>query len=96
MSEDGTGAEPTYSDPNRSDIDTPSPVPGETQDAPKMDQHVASVDDKIDGIVAQTRVDVGTAPHERIVDVLRQRLSDAGITADDDLVDHLATRVTSA
>jgi hypothetical protein len=89
----GAGEEPTYTDPNRSDLDAPSVVPGATQDEPAMDQHDVSIDDKIDGIVAQTRVDVGTLPRERIADVLRQRLSDAGITASDDHVDRLAARV---
>ncbi|WP_159501529.1 hypothetical protein [Microbacterium sp. 18062] len=84
---------PTLADPNRSVSDAPPAPPGTTQDAPVMDQHSASVDDKIDGIVAQTRVDVADRPHERIVEVLRQRFDDAGISADDALLDELAKKV---
>ncbi|KAA9133834.1 hypothetical protein [Microbacterium caowuchunii] len=92
--------EPTYSDPNRSDPDPDpeareAPVrPGETQDAPAMDMDQPSIREKIDGIVAQTRVDVGGQSHERIVDVLRQRLVDAGISADDRLIEDLGRQVT--
>lgn len=88
--------EPVYADPNQSDPDPDRDprVPRETQDAPMMDTHDASVQDKIDGIVAQTRVDVADKPHERIMEVLRQRFHDAGITADDALFDELATKVT--
>ena len=88
--------EPVFADPNRSDPDPDRDprVPRHTQDAPKMDTHDASVQDKIDGIIAQTRVDVGDKPHERIMDVLRQRFDDAGISADDALFDELATKVT--
>lgn len=88
------GSTPTFTDPNRSDIDAPSPRAGETQDAPLMDQHEAPVDDKINGIVAQTRIDLPGADHERIVDVLRQRFSDAGIGGvDDDRFAELAKQV---
>ena len=74
----------TFTDPNRSDTDAPSPRPGETQDAPLMDQHEASVDDKINGIVAQTRIDLPGADHDRVIEVLRQRFSDSGISNVDD------------
>jgi hypothetical protein len=86
----------TFTDPNRSDIEAPSPRPGETQDEPRMDQHVASIDDKINGIVAQTRIDLPGADHARVVDVLRQRFSDAGISnVDDTRFDELARQVAA-
>ncbi|MDF2492162.1 MAG: hypothetical protein K0R60_1940 [Microbacterium sp.] len=85
-----------FTDPNRSDIDAPSPRPGETQDAPLMDQHEVTVDDKINGIVAQTRIDVPGAEHSRVVDVLRQRFADAGISnVDDTRFDELAKQVAA-
>ncbi|MBZ4487694.1 hypothetical protein LQ938_02585 [Microbacterium sp. cx-55] len=91
-----TDAAPTFTDPNQSDTEASSPHPGETQDAPLMDQHDASIDDKINGIVAQTRIDVPGADHDRIVDVLRQRFSDAGIGGvDDDRFAALAKRVAA-
>jgi hypothetical protein len=86
----------TFTDPNRSDLDAPSSRPGETQDAPLMDQHEATVEDKINGIVAQTRIDLPGAEHQRVVDVLRQRFSDAGISnVDDTRFDELAKQVAA-
>ncbi|WP_438354200.1 hypothetical protein [Microbacterium sp. CJ88] len=55
-----------------------------TQDQPAMDVDEAAVEDKIAGIAAQTRVDVGGEGAERIADVLRQRFADAGIEVSDD------------
>lgn len=62
------------------------------QNAPVMDQHVASTEDKLLGIAAQTRVDLGDAPHERYEEVIRQRLSDAQIEIADHEVTSLAKR----
>jgi hypothetical protein len=70
------------------------PNTGATQDEPIMDQHVATDEDKIEGIVAQTRIDVGDKPLERIADVLRQRFHDAGLDVDDDRTAELAERVS--
>ncbi|GAA1997847.1 hypothetical protein [Microbacterium pumilum] len=65
------------------------------QTIPAMSQNNASTDDKVDGIVAQTRVDVGTESVERITEVLRQRLEQSGIDLTDDTVDQLAQRVST-
>lgn len=73
--------------------DTPAaPAPG-TQNEPAMDMHTTTDEDRIAGIVAQTRSDVGDASHERIADVLRQRFSDVGLDVGDDRVRALAAEV---
>lgn len=84
----------TYEDPNRSDGEAGTGYPGTTQDGAVMDTHDSSLQEKIDGIVAQTRVDVADKPSARIDDVLRQRLSDAGITLDDAAVTELTARIS--
>jgi len=66
-----------------------------TQDVPAMSQNNATQDDKVDGIVAQTRVDVGGEPLDRIADVLHQRLEQAGISLSDDEIAALAERVAA-
>jgi hypothetical protein len=65
------------------------------QRLPAMSQNNASDVDKIAGIVAQTRQDVGTETQERISEVLRQRLRDAGISVPDDEVAELASQVST-
>jgi len=55
-----------------------------TQDAPAMDVDVVTDQERIDGILAQTRVDVGGEDAERVAEVLRQRFADAGIPASDE------------
>lgn len=62
------------------------------QDEPVLEQNSASTSDKLDGIAAQTRVDLGDESHERYEEVLRQRLSDAEIQQTDDEVSDLARR----
>ncbi|WP_314505229.1 hypothetical protein [uncultured Microbacterium sp.] len=70
-----------------------TPVSAEpVQDEPVLEQNDASTSDKLDGIAAQTRVDLGEESHERYEEVLRQRLSDAGISQTDDEVTALARR----
>jgi hypothetical protein len=64
-----------------------------TQDAPAMDMHPATDEDKIAGIVAQTRHDVGDKPESRIADVLRQRFADIGLNVGDDRIAALAAEV---
>lgn len=66
--------------------------PEEVQSEPVLEQNDASIDEKLDGIAAQTRVDLGDESHERYQDVLRQRLSDADIQLTDDEVSALARR----
>lgn len=63
------------------------------QDEPVMDQHEATDDDKVDGIVAQVRADVGDKGERRIAEVLRQRLGQAGVAYDDALVAASVARV---
>ncbi|MFF2632986.1 hypothetical protein ACFVR6_08935 [Microbacterium sp. NPDC058021] len=65
------------------------------QRLPAMSQNNAPEVDKVAGIVAQTRSDVATEPHERIVEVLHQRLEQAGIHLPDDEVSELARQVST-
>lgn len=65
------------------------------QRLPAMAQNNASDLDKVAGIVAQTRADVGTEPIERITEVLRQRLDQSGIDLPDSDVQELARQVST-
>ena len=65
------------------------------QNLPAMSQNNASDQEKIGGIVAQTRVDVGDQDDARIADVLRQRLDQSGIATTDDELGQLTRRVRS-
>lgn len=65
------------------------------QRLPAMSQNNATEVDKVAGIVAQTRADVGTEPLERIAEVLRQRLTQAGVDLPDNDVDELARQVST-
>lgn len=70
-----------------------APAPGEeVQDEPVLAQNNASTRDKLDGIAAQTRVDLGDESQERYEEVLRQRLHDSEIQLTDDEVRDLARR----
>jgi hypothetical protein len=60
------------------------------QTEPAMDMNETTTSEKIDGIVVQTRADHGIDGPERIAEVLRQRLSQAGIDLTDDQIDELA------
>jgi 3-oxoacyl-ACP reductase-like protein len=62
------------------------------QDEPVLEQNNATTQDKLDGIAAQTRVDLGDESQDRYEEVLRQRLDDAGIQLSDDEVSKLARR----
>jgi 3-oxoacyl-ACP reductase-like protein len=62
------------------------------QDEPVLEQNNATTQDKLDGIAAQTRVDLGDESQDRYEEVLRQRLDDAGIQLTDDDVSKLARR----
>ncbi len=64
------------------------------QRLPAMAQNNASNLEKVAGIVAQTRADVATEPFERIVDVLRQRLTQAGVELPDSDIQELARQVS--
>jgi hypothetical protein len=65
------------------------------QRLPAMSQNDASDVDKVAGIVAQTRSDVGDQSLDRIADVLRQRLVQAGVELPDDEVRELARQVST-
>lgn len=49
--------------------------------------------EKVDGIVAQVRADVGDLSERRVAQVLRQRLEQAGVPYDDALVAASVARV---
>ncbi|MBB2975953.1 hypothetical protein FHX49_001520 [Microbacterium endophyticum] len=76
-----------------SDNDTPAVDPATVQDEPVMDMHTATDDERIDGIVDQTRADVGDKSLERIEGVLRQRFEQSGMEFTDELLAELAQRV---
>ena len=65
------------------------------QRLPAMSQNDASTVDKVAGIVAQTRSDVGGEPTERIAEILRQRFEQSGIDLPDDEVDELARQIST-
>jgi len=65
------------------------------QRLPAMAQNDASAVDKVAGIVAQTRSDVGSEPQERIEQVLRQRLEQSGVDLPDDEIQELARQVST-
>lgn len=60
------------------------------QTEPAMDMNETSTSEKIDGIVVQTRADHAADGHDRIVEVLKQRLDQAGIEMSDDEIARLA------
>lgn len=64
------------------------------QRLPAMAQNNASDVDKVAGIVAQTRQDVGTQPLEEIAHVLRQRLTQSGIELPENDIEELARQVS--
>ncbi len=64
------------------------------QRLPAMAQNNASDIDKVAGIVAQTRQDVGTHPLEEIAHVLRQRLTQSGIELPENDIEELARQVS--
>ncbi|MGX5769603.1 hypothetical protein ACWKWN_02490 [Microbacterium trichothecenolyticum] len=68
--------------------------PEQEQRLPAMAQNNASDIDKVAGIVAQTRQDVGTQPLEEVAHVLRQRLTQSGIELPENDIDELARQVS--
>lgn len=67
----------------------------QAQRLPGMSENDATALEKVSGIVAQTRADVGTEPQERIVEVLRQRLSEAGVDLPDSDVEEMARQIST-
>lgn len=65
------------------------------QRLPAMSQNNASDLEKVAGIVAQTRSDVATMPFERVVEVLRERLTQAGVHLPDSDVQELAQQIST-
>lgn len=64
------------------------------QDGPVMDQNRASSDDKLRGIVAQVRADLGTgADPELVSQVLRERLQQSGVPFDEAVLADAVARV---
>lgn len=66
---------------------------GDTQDLPAMSQNNATIDEKVAGIVDQCRQDLANGSREPVEDMLRARLSDAGVDVSDEFVRALAARV---
>ena len=60
-----------------------------------MAQNDASEIEKVSGIVAQTRADVGTESIDRIAQVLAQRLEQSGIDLPDSDIRELAQQVST-
>lgn len=94
-----SGLPPNTPDGTDATADAPGTVEGDApgqnadvQDEPVLEQNSASIGEKLDGIAAQTRVDLGDESHDRYEEVLRQRLTDAGIQLTDDDVTALARR----
>ncbi|WP_240642091.1 hypothetical protein [Microbacterium sulfonylureivorans] len=65
------------------------------QRLPAMSQNDASAIEKVSGIAAQTRADVGTESVSRIAEVLAQRLEQSGIALPDDEVEELARQIST-
>ncbi|MBW9092240.1 hypothetical protein JNB62_00925 [Microbacterium jejuense] len=62
---------------------------------PTMAEDDAEGLEKVTGIVAQTRQDSGTEPLDRIVEVLRDRLQQAGVELPDGDIEELARQVST-
>lgn len=62
------------------------------QNEPVLEQNLASNQERIDGIVAQTRSDLGGESDDRYAEVLRQRLRDADIEMTDEDRQRLAEK----
>ncbi|MFH8248854.1 hypothetical protein ACH3VR_00620 [Microbacterium sp. B2969] len=65
------------------------------QRLPAMSQNNASDIEKVSGIVVQTRADVVDMPFERVVEVLAQRLDQAGVSLPERDVEELARQITT-
>jgi hypothetical protein len=65
-----------------------------TQDAPIEDMHATDEDERISGIVAQTRADLMVETvHGDVRSTLERRLTDAGIVLDDARLDELTHQI---
>lgn len=70
----------------------PEPTPPGTQDGPLLDTHDTTLSDQVEGILVQTRADLGEESTDRYAEVLRQRFADTGIEVPDDRMASLAER----
>lgn len=66
------------------------------QSEPAMDTHPTDDEARIQGVVVQTRADVGDKSEERIADVLRQRFTEVGLDLGDDRIRALAAEVAAS
>ncbi|MFF7684204.1 hypothetical protein ACFZA2_15755 [Microbacterium sp. NPDC007973] len=66
------------------------------QSEPAMDTHPTDDEARIQGVIVQTRADVGDKSEERIADVLRQRFAEVGLDLGDDRIRALAAEVASS
>ena len=64
-----------------------------TQDGPLQDMHPTSVDEKIEGIIAQSPVGLRRQRRHGSALLVRRRLEDAGISASDDDIQRVVDRV---
>lgn len=71
-----------------------TPSAPDQQGEPVLHQNTATDDERVAGIVAQTRADVGDQSLERVADVLTQRFTDAGLDVDADRTVALAAEIT--
>ncbi|KZE88712.1 hypothetical protein [Microbacterium sp. TNHR37B] len=60
------------------------------QTEPALAQNETTEDERLDGVVVQTRADLGGQDAATIEQALRSRLNDAGISMDDDEIAALA------
>ncbi len=68
--------------------------PGTEQEAPRQEQNATNDDERIDGIVEQTRADLAVGHSDLPERLLRDRLHDAAIELDDAEIGALVERVT--
>ncbi|KQZ07579.1 hypothetical protein ASD23_17270 [Agromyces sp. Root1464] len=71
-------------------------APDGVQDAPIMDQNDASTRAKWEGIIAQTRADLGRHSIDDIRQALAQRLSDAQLTVPAGELDRVAAELAAS
>ncbi|WP_243074255.1 hypothetical protein [Microbacterium sp. SS28] len=65
------------------------------QRLPAMAQNNASQVDKVAGILAQTRQDIGAGEPDEVIHILRQRLEQSGIDLPDSEIEELARQITT-
>lgn len=80
------------SDPRAADPELSS---GKAPDATRMDQNVASGDERLEGLLVQVRADVADRSDEDVEYMLRTRLRDLQLDLSDDEIAGLVDRVRS-